>query len=471
MVKEEKKINRRDYLKYTGAAIGGLVVGGALGYLLKPSEVMEKTVTVTSTIEKIATPPTTVVTLPTTIVTTIPVTPTITPAKKPIVVLWWTSELDEAWRQQFNEFEKKTGLEVVFEPVGWSDMHTKQLTAFAAKSGRFDVSFSYPPWFPSDWIHFEPLNQYISKEDINKIMEEAIKACTFDEKLIVLPFFSTLRVLHYRKDLFEKAGITRPPKNWDEMIEYGKEVQKMTNGEVWGTLWAWKGDMGIRFFSILLNAVGGKLYDENLKPAFNSPEGLRVMEFINDIMNTHKICPPAATTWTSTGTMMPVYYGGKAAMVIEDVSLAITVDKTIPVPSSSSIALVPGTEVNHSASIILPQGFFINKYSTNKDAALELIKYFSLNTDAVVKMYELTGYFPVLKSALTDPRLIEKPINKLMFETALEQTKYPCENWCKHPKYSIFKDVIDEEIVAMVLGQKTPKQALNDAEERIKKQL
>jgi simple sugar transport system substrate-binding protein len=45
MGKEEKKVDRRDYLKYTGAAIGGLVVGGALGYVLKPAEVVEKTIT------------------------------------------------------------------------------------------------------------------------------------------------------------------------------------------------------------------------------------------------------------------------------------------------------------------------------------------------------------------------------------------------------------------------------------------
>jgi len=57
---EEKKIKRRDYLKYTGAAIGGLVVGGALGYLAKPAEVVEKTVTApaiitTTTLEKTVT--------------------------------------------------------------------------------------------------------------------------------------------------------------------------------------------------------------------------------------------------------------------------------------------------------------------------------------------------------------------------------------------------------------------------------
>jgi len=63
---EEKKVNRRDYLKYTGAAIGGLVVGGALGYLTAPGKVIEKTITApgvaaTTTVEKTVTitaPPT-----------------------------------------------------------------------------------------------------------------------------------------------------------------------------------------------------------------------------------------------------------------------------------------------------------------------------------------------------------------------------------------------------------------------------
>ncbi|MEM2927524.1 MAG: ABC transporter substrate-binding protein [Nitrososphaerota archaeon] len=68
----EKKINRRDYLKYTGAAIGGLVVGGALGYLAKPAEVVEKTVTAPGTTVTI---PGTTVTVPKTItITGVPTT-------------------------------------------------------------------------------------------------------------------------------------------------------------------------------------------------------------------------------------------------------------------------------------------------------------------------------------------------------------------------------------------------------------
>jgi ABC-type glycerol-3-phosphate transport system substrate-binding protein len=69
---KEKKINRRDYLKIAGGTAAGLVVGGALGYLLKPSEVVEKTVTAPGTTVTI---PGTTVTVPKTItITGIPTT-------------------------------------------------------------------------------------------------------------------------------------------------------------------------------------------------------------------------------------------------------------------------------------------------------------------------------------------------------------------------------------------------------------
>jgi len=50
LVEEQKKIERRGYLKAVGAAVAGLAVGGALGWLAKPAEKAVTTETITKTV-------------------------------------------------------------------------------------------------------------------------------------------------------------------------------------------------------------------------------------------------------------------------------------------------------------------------------------------------------------------------------------------------------------------------------------
>jgi branched-chain amino acid transport system substrate-binding protein len=67
---EGKSISRRKYLELTGGAVAGLAVGGALGYLAKPPEMVTQTVTATETVTVTGTaPPVTTVAPPTTTLT------------------------------------------------------------------------------------------------------------------------------------------------------------------------------------------------------------------------------------------------------------------------------------------------------------------------------------------------------------------------------------------------------------------
>lgn len=77
---EAKKMDRRGALRVVGGAIAGLVIGGVIGYLVKPAEVIERTVTYTTTV---AGPATTV-----TSTKTITLTPTIIKPKKLNVAFW-----------------------------------------------------------------------------------------------------------------------------------------------------------------------------------------------------------------------------------------------------------------------------------------------------------------------------------------------------------------------------------------------
>ena len=71
------------------------------------------------------------------------------------------------------------------------------------------------------------------------------------------PDIASARIMLYNKDLFSKAGVTTPPKTWDELLADSKKIAALGNGvsgygmplgkeeaQVEATLWVWgnKGD-------------------------------------------------------------------------------------------------------------------------------------------------------------------------------------------------------------------------------------
>ena len=48
--------------------------------------------------------------------------------------------------------------------------------------------------------------------------------CMIDGDYYALPWRMDVRIMAYRKDMFEKAGITKVPQTWDELIAAAKKL-------------------------------------------------------------------------------------------------------------------------------------------------------------------------------------------------------------------------------------------------------
>jgi multiple sugar transport system substrate-binding protein len=55
--------------------------------------------------------------------------------------------------------------------------------------------------------------------------------------LVALPLEIVPIKIVYNKEIFAKAGLTAPPKTWDEMIDYAKKITQAGNGEFYGFGW------------------------------------------------------------------------------------------------------------------------------------------------------------------------------------------------------------------------------------------
>ncbi len=92
----------------------------------------------------------------------------------------------------------------------------------------------------------------------------------------------------YNTDLYSKAGLKDEPKNGAEFVSYSQKIKQAT-GE-WGTNIALTGILLYRYWYSGLYQDGGTLLTPDLKKAaFNSPSGIKSLQYWNDAVYKHKI--------------------------------------------------------------------------------------------------------------------------------------------------------------------------------------
>jgi ABC-type glycerol-3-phosphate transport system substrate-binding protein len=272
MVKEEKKVNRRDYLKYTGAAIGGLVIGGALGYVLKPSEVVEKTIEkpVTTTIGAAT------VTKTETVEKTVTATGVAPPTKVKITAAIMSahgmSDSAEDAAKRFMKLHPEIEVEVI--PIGFDILLDKLLTDYSTHAATYDIASIAYHWIGTVGIYLadldeirkaypEIVNPLYDWEDVPEILRNTY--CFWKGKNIGLPFVDGCLTLFYRTDLFENPEYKAKFKEL-----YGYELKMPTDKELFELNWKMLRDYA-EFFTNKVKWREGEQYGVSIPAKVGDP--------------------------------------------------------------------------------------------------------------------------------------------------------------------------------------------------------
>jgi multiple sugar transport system substrate-binding protein len=158
------------------------------------------------------------------------------------------------------------------------------------------------------------LNDYISPELMADLVNP--ENIMWDGKLFGLTFYSPHRNLYYNKALFEKAGLDpeKPPTTWDELIEFGQALNHIDGEDQWGFGAIGVGQMGL-FYLAGIEQLGGKAWDENGCATYNNPEGVKVAEFYNDLINKYEIMPTSYPT-IDDAALQRAFIAGKYGIIL-----------------------------------------------------------------------------------------------------------------------------------------------------------
>lgn len=200
------------------------------------------------------------------------------------------------------------------------ETQTKEKFMAAVAGGEqptvFRPSFPDVPVYIQSGIVSDISDLFNNHPDKDQFIEGALSIITKDDKIYGVPNDMYATGLYYNKKLFENAGVTSPPKTWDEFVDTAKKVMEANPGtigfDILGMDWAdWH-------FEYYVWQAGGDLTerqpDGTVKLTFTSEPSVTALQFYKDLKWTHKVVQ--SNVLQSYEENSKDFYTGKAAMIL-----------------------------------------------------------------------------------------------------------------------------------------------------------
>ena len=286
------------------------------------------------------------------------------------------SPYDTFYRAHAGEFTDAAGVEVEFISIPHDNIRQQFVLDALSGAGGFDVYIADQVWLPEFYQKgfIRELSGLVTDADKGDFSKTALETVTYDGALVALPVMVHNCALYYRTDLFEKAGLTGLPANWDEFRDFARKTTDGAAG-VWGTLVASKQgiEASTRLHSLYQQA-GGDLLDADGKPTINTDAGRAALEFMTALVFEDKAAPEGVLELTD---MQGLWLEGKLAMApVWPYLYSLSKE---PLGGKFAIATMPG--LARPGGTVYSWGFAAASGAKNPDGADEFIKW-ATSTDS-----------------------------------------------------------------------------------------
>lgn len=319
-------------------------------------------------------------------------------------------------------FEKASGIQVIVEQYPVEHLVEKQMMDLTGKTGIYDImAVPYAQLAKyAEMGYVQPIGRLMANTelidpdiDMDDYLQALWKgAAESGGELYGFPFNPCVKLLWYRKDLFEdpkeKTAFKKQygyelavPTNW---IQYKDMAEFFTRPEenLYGIVIPAKRHKAItEEWSCYAWSFGGEILDENGNPVMNSSENVEALKYF---MSLIKFCPPGTTdyTWDEVTT---VEQQGIVAFSLQynDQTPGLEDPSKSKVAGKGGYAGLPTQK--EGATVTGPYVWVIPKYSKHAEAAYLFMQWASSKEiDSELGRREVV---PVRKSSYYDPDVMK----------------------------------------------------------------
>jgi multiple sugar transport system substrate-binding protein len=205
-------------------------------------------------------------------------------------------------------------IDVQIEVVPREELKRK-LTTSMGEGANPDLAIISQRWLV-DFVKLdavEPLDGFISDDFKGRFIAPFLSAGMMDGKIQGLPFTASVSALYYNKDLLGRAGLTEPPKTWDELKVAAEKVSSLGNG-LYGYGLPGKGVEADVSYYYVMWGQGVEVIDENGRSGLASDGAIAAAKFCKDLIDKGAT-QPAVTAFPREG-VENLFKEGKLGMVI-----------------------------------------------------------------------------------------------------------------------------------------------------------
>lgn len=376
----------------------------------------------------------------------------------------------EANKQIIAKFEEQNpDIKIKYDIFPFNELQEKMKASYAAGAesdcqqifGTWAVQYTKNGMFSE--VPFLTMDQV--KESY---FEPTYAGYTYEDKLYGLPREFSIEnggVLYYPEDL-KAAGYDEFPKTYDELIDAAKKCTQYDSG---GNITHVGFDMfgpdnvPYTFISFLLQ-YGGNYWTEDGHVNFTSPESIKGMQSLVDLVLTHKVTD---TKHISESDDLSEYFfkGGASMCIIGPWTIATGVNQFEL--DNFDYGLMPSI-ANDSYAFASPTGWgeVVSARSKNLEATWKFIE-FATNEENSLLFNDVTYTVPAQKAVANSPEFLEK---KPMLAPSIKVLPegIPIGPF---PNAPFFKKTVYDHFVRICNGEETVEQACENIENEINRDI
>ena len=378
-------------------------------------------------------------------------------------------------KQKAEEWARATGnrIEYIDTPAETDARLALFQQYWAAHSPDVDVYTIDVIWPGIAAPHALDLLPYFSEATLDSFFPAYVNNNTVRGKLVAIPFYADAGLLYYRTDLLEKYGYPGPPETWDELEQMAQRIQEgeraAGNPDFWGFVWQGKRYEGLTCDALewLVSHGGGTILDSTGRVAVNNPRAVAAVARARRWIGW--ITPPGVTNYAEEDSRNVWQTGNAAFMRNWPYAYNLGNQPDSPIRGRFRVTVLPRdtSALGRHAATLGGWQLMVSRYSRHPEEAVALVRYLTSYELQRERSLELS-LLPTRPAVYRDPEVLRvRPWFRDVLKVLENAVARP--STVAGARYNRVSQAFYSAVHRALTGEATPRDALRDAERRLKR--